>query len=233
MSRRFSDEPVNLIHRIPTPEQMASAGPAKKSFGQSLVDRVAGYVRSAVDMISGHTDFHGSPSATAYADSPSEDRVEEIDLGLPGDRLDAADETKNGRETIGQSLESRENSLPREEVTRPLRSGLDQPLVQPEEIAELRAFLLSQQQDIGRLSAQIQELKSLVVSQQQVLIHLGKELEAASQSPLIGRVAAGATRRNKPVRQKSVMKDKAVAQPEDSARSSLGLWPSSTRRPDL
>ncbi|MBH0177448.1 MAG: hypothetical protein HP491_06190 [Nitrospira sp.] len=38
MSRRFNDEPINLIRRIPSPEQLSSARPTKPSLGQKLME---------------------------------------------------------------------------------------------------------------------------------------------------------------------------------------------------
>jgi hypothetical protein len=95
--------------------------------------------------------------------------------------------------------------------------------VQPEEVAELRAYLFSQQQDIAHLSAQIQELKSLVVSQQQVLVYLGKELEGSSLSSMKAGVASAPAKRNRPVREKLVIKDKQVVQKDAPNPSSLSL----------
>ena len=52
--------------------------------------------------------------------------------------------------------------------------------------------LIAQQQELARVASQMSELQALVLSQQQVLLHLGKELEAAEmranpQEPLVPR----------------------------------------------
>jgi t-SNARE complex subunit (syntaxin) len=47
-----------------------------------------------------------------------------------------------------------------------------------DEVLALRSELLAHQQEVARLSAQLQELKAMVGSQQQVLAYLGQELEA-------------------------------------------------------
>ena len=57
-------------------------------------------------------------------------------------------------------------------------------VVQSEDVAELRACLVGQQDEIARLTSHIQELTSLVSSQQQVLLHLGKELETGAFSTM-------------------------------------------------
>jgi hypothetical protein len=99
---------------------------------------------------------------------------------------------------------------------------------QVEEVAELRAYLLSQQQDIARLAEQVQELKSLVVSQRQVLVYLGKELETGSLSRMTGGIASAVAKPNRPVRPKVVVKtseikERAVAQDNKPVPPSLNL----------
>ena len=57
MSRRFSDEPINLIHRIPTPEQLLEAArPSKRAWHRG----------NAKPSASG-----GGPSAIAISEPPS------------------------------------------------------------------------------------------------------------------------------------------------------------------
>jgi hypothetical protein len=233
MSRRFSDEPINLIHRIPTPEQLASARPTKRSFSQAIIDTVVSYVRSAVDAIVGGSRVDRSPQAMACGDSLSQDRLDECAGEPVPDSPVPSDAEATEPAMAAQLIETAAASPVREEVTVPPSASMPV-VVQQEEVAELRAYLLSQQQDIVHLSAQIHELKSLVVSQQQVLLYLGKELEAGAVSSLTEGVASAAPKRNRPVRQKPIMKDKAVVRQEDDPkRSSLGLWPGSTHRPDL
>ncbi|MGQ0667435.1 MAG: hypothetical protein ACT4O4_10395 [Nitrospiraceae bacterium] len=232
MSRRFSDEPINLIHRIPTPEQLASARPAKRSFGQAIVEAAASYVRAAADTITRVTRVDRTTQVTAGTDSAAEDRLEECAGEPTPENLASPGTGAKASPGVGEPIETVTDPFSREDFNPPPSVSISA-VVQPEEMAELRAYLLSQQQDIARLSAQIQELKSLVVSQQQVLVHLGKELEAGTLSPLMGGIASAAPKRSRPVRRKPITKDKAVAQQEDQNRSSLGLWPASPRRPDL
>lgn len=51
-----------------------------------------------------------------------------------------------------------------------------------EEVHALRAQLTTHQDELIRVTAQMEELKALVSSQQQVLLHLGKELEATERN---------------------------------------------------
>jgi len=50
-----------------------------------------------------------------------------------------------------------------------------------EEVHALRFQLTSHQDELIRVTAQMEEVKALVLSQQQVLLHLGKELEATER----------------------------------------------------
>lgn len=51
-----------------------------------------------------------------------------------------------------------------------------------EEVHALRSQLSNHQDELIRVTAQMEELKALVSSQQQVLLHLGKELEATERN---------------------------------------------------
>jgi hypothetical protein len=51
-----------------------------------------------------------------------------------------------------------------------------------EEVHALRTQLTTHQDELIRVTAQMEELKALVSSQQQVLLHLGKELEATERN---------------------------------------------------
>ncbi len=189
MSRRFSDEPVKLIHRIPTPEQLSAARPAKRSWMEAVMDAVAACLRPVSGVIGWRT-LGGQPSRPSPDDRPVPP-AESTRTVVP----EPSALTGRSEGIVAGTTRDGEPSAP------------SAPSVQPEEVAELRAYLLSQQQDLARLAAQLQELKSLVVSQQQVLIHLGKELEAGSVR--ITGVASAPAKRNRAGRDKSPTKDKA------------------------
>ncbi len=223
MSRRFSNEPINLIHRIPSPEQLSAARPLKRSFGQTLVETGAALVRAVVELWSRVIQLGRRADTAVDAESVSRDGLDEhTDERIAG-MIEHLDEGLEKSDLALQQIHA-VTSLCCEEKMNPPQGGVTPDGVQPEEVAELRAYLLSQQQDIARLSTQMQELKSLLVSQQQVLTYLGKELEIGSPSPMTGGVAFAAEKRNRTVRQKPVMKNKAVPQKDNNPkRPSLSL----------
>lgn len=219
MSRRFSNEPINLIHRIPSPEQLSSVRPSERSLGQMIVEAGATCVRAVADLFAqlkrwGRMAKTMVGAKTAFRGGLDEHRNEPIAGALAhlAEGLETSGVVRPKKQTI--------DALYRKEGMNPLQPAAMADGVQPEEVAELRAYLLSQQQDIARLSAQVQELKSLVISQQQVLIYLGRELEVSSLSSMAAGVASAPAKRNRPVRQKSGMKDKAVEQ-QDVPKPSL------------
>lgn len=222
MSRRFSNEPINLIHRIPTPEQLSSARPSKRSFRQVIVETRAACVRAVSELFTQITRLGRMTQTMVGAKTASQGGLDEhIDEPIAS-MLDHLDEGLDKLDVVRQRTQAVTTPYSEGEVNPPqLAAMLDG--VQPEEVAELRAYLLSQQQDIARLSAQIQELKSLVVSQQQVLVYLGRELEVSSLSPMTAGVASAPAKRNRRVRQKSGMKDKAGAQKDVPRPSSLSF----------
>ena len=218
MSRRFSDEPINLIHRIPTPEQLSAVRPKTRSFSQVIGETGAACVRAVAEVFAqvrrlGPTAI----GASAISHVPVDAQVEPI-----ASAVECLDERVEQSAVVLQRPRAVASPSSKRDVSPP-QSVVPPAAVQPEEVAELRAYLLSQQQDIARLSAQIQELKSLAASQQQVLVYLGKELEASSLSSMTAGIASAPAKRNGPVRQKPGMKDKAVAQKNASKPSSLSF----------
>ncbi len=220
MSRRFSNEPINLIHRIPSREQLSSARPSERWLGQMIVETGATCVRAGADLFAQLTRWGRRMaktmvgSKTAFRGGLDEHRNKPIavTLGDLFEGLETSDVFRRKKQTVAALYGKKEGNPPQPAA---IPHG-----VQPEEVAEIRAYLLSQQRDIARLSAQVQELKSLVVSQQQVLIYLGRELEVSSLSSMEAGIASAPTKRNRSVRQKSGIKDKAVAR-QDVPKSSL------------
>ncbi len=211
MSRRFNDEPINLIQRIPSPEQLSSARPTKPSLGQKMMETGAAVARSAMELFA--LPARQEPSATVPTEAAMPCAVPE--------EPDHRDHSLAGESNVEHAL--------------PHQTQVVMPFVQQathstpsaaltghhvEEVAELRGYLLRQQQDIARLAEQVQELKSLVISQRQILAYLGKELEASSLSRMTGSIASAVAKPNRPVRQKAVaktaeIKAKAIAQDND------------------
>ena len=71
------------------------------------------------------------------------------------------------------------------------------------------------QQEVARLSAQLQELKSMVGSQQQVLVYLGQELEA-QQMP----VSSAAAQAAPPAKKARVVRAKSSSKAPSALRTS-------------
>jgi hypothetical protein len=218
MSRRFSDEPINLIHRIPTPEQLSAARPSKRSLTQLLMESGAACMRGFGELCAPLSRGFRLMQTTVR----SKPAVQSADLGS----MNESGSERGHRETeqpwinrtqAGEAAEERKS----DETVRSEVSASS--AVQPDEVAELRSYLLTQQHDIARLSAQVQELKSLVVSQQQVLVYLGKELDISSLTSMTTGVASAPAKRNRPLREKPGVKDKAVVRKDQSKPSSLNL----------
>lgn len=219
MSRRFNDEPINLIQRIPSPEQLSSARPTTPSFGQKLLETGAAVARSAMELFA--LPARQEPSVTAPTEAA-------MPHALPGAH-DHRDHSLAGESGVEHALPNQSQGV----MPRVQQAMQATPSTAPtgnyvEEIAELRAYLLRQQQDIARLAEQVQELKSLVISQRQMLAYLGKEIEASSLSRMTGSIASAVAKPNRPVRQKAVVKTseikaKAVVQDNDPMLSSRNL----------
>lgn len=212
MSRRFSNEPINLIRRIPTQEQLDAARPVTQSFGEKLVETAGSFVRSVVERLVPIT----SPKpveTTGESNAVSEEELLEVRSESVAPEFELSDREISASEERGPGLEEAVSADPRKWSANPLPAAL--PSVQPEEVAELRAYLLSQQQDIARLAAQIQELKSLVASQQQIIEYLGKEVDAGSVSLLTAAITSAVAKQNRSASPKPVMKDKAVVSKGD------------------
>lgn len=234
MSRRYSDEPVNLIHRIPSPEQISAVRPSGRSLGQAIVETGAACVRGLAELfaqlrrlgrmargaVRGNAvsrDASLGRLAARVADgvrtaaaacSRAYDRLAEwiahLDVSVAPVQPTVAPRVETAPESAG--------SAPAKSVDPPRR----------EEAIELRTLILSQQQDIAHLSAQVQELKAMVVSQQQVLLYLGKELEATHAPSISAALAPG--KQSRVIREKPTVKGKEKTMPrKGTQRPSLNL----------
>ncbi|MFO0705855.1 MAG: hypothetical protein U0412_03290 [Nitrospira sp.] len=171
MSRRYSDAPINLIARIPTPEQISAARPKKRSLGQAVMESGAACVRGLADLGAHlYRLLQAGSSRSALSSVPDGEacRIEGsiADFETPVARLQPPSEEPRIRPA----------------ATVPASTA-------QQEVAMLRAELAAQQAEIDRLSAHVQELKSMVGSQQQVLVHLGRELEL-HQAPVVAAAMA-------------------------------------------
>lgn len=223
MGRRFNDEPINLIRRIPSPEQLDAARPAKPTFGQLLSQKGAAVVRSVMEAFS-------SPAKTERQPDSQDDNVtlqdrfseERSCLALESESCHA--EGSGGEHVAQRQPQTMAACSHSDEAAMfPLRSVSG--VSYEEEIGELRTFLLRQQQDIVRLAAQIQDLKAIVHSQQQVLLCFEKESEMTPAPFREERVASAVTKGNTliRIRQKPVVIEKAMAEKDKPMRASLNL----------
>lgn len=190
MAPRFNKEPINLIHRIPSQKQMDEARPVPAPYGQLLLDAGSACWRKMVELFAYVTryDDEGSP----WSRKP---------LALPDRTMEHATVPQDAVHRNGKGVH--EAVQPSEVKVTILQKPAQAPtLVQSEEVAELRAFLVGQQDEIARLTSHIQELTSLVSSQQQVLVHLGEELEAGAFSTTSTGTAAASVKRSRIGRKK-------------------------------
>lgn len=187
MSRRYSDQPINLIARIPSPEQMSAARPKQRSFIQLVMESGATCARGIADMVAR---LHrlgrsiGSPMKSRSAGKAPLNQAAEPALSmsqpvaekvyLSDDRLARWNALLDATVPHIESTERTPESIPVQAVS-PAAAFISAPL---DEVVALRVELLAHQQEVARLSVQLQELKSMVGSQQQVLVYLGQELEA-------------------------------------------------------
>lgn len=195
MPPRFNKEPINLIHRIPSQKQIDEARPVPPAYGQVLLQAGALCIQKVRDFFTHVTRYVGD--ATARVRKP---------LALP-DHTKARFETveRFGGHTVARGDAFEEHPPVVADSFAPNVTVLPQAVpVQSEEVAELRACLVGQQDEIARLTSHIQELTSLVSAQQQVLVHLGKELETGAFSPTSNGTAAATVKRNRVGRKKPV-----------------------------
>lgn len=223
MPRRHNYEPINLIHRIPTPEQMDAARTVGPSFSQTFgrVLARAGEVcwRKAIDLLKYMARYE--EEVTRAVRGPRA-------LPPPKQYVTSVEESPFQQEAPGQWLngngmrESRIRTtviLPREEQPSSVEYIGGKKEARPEEVAALKSYISGQQEDIATLTAQIRELKSLVASQQQVLVHLGEELEAGSFQPVSSRSASAAPRRDRVGRDKSIPNETSLSHTDTDGRS--------------
>ena len=226
MGRRFSDEPINLIRRIPSPEQLDAARPTKPTLGQMLSQKGAAFVRSAMEAFSSPSKVEQPPELQDGHGGTLDQFHDEHSCLDPDSecRQDEQLRTESGAQPPVQNMAVPSQTV--QAAMSPLQSVSGASGVSYEvEIGELRTFLLRQQQDIGRLAAQIQELKAIVHAQQQVLLCFEKESEVSSAPFREERVASAMTKGNTliRIRQKPVVKEKAMAEKDNPSRASLNL----------
>jgi len=223
MPRRHNYEPINLIHRIPTPQQLDAARTVGPSFSQTLgrVLARAGEVcwRKTIDLLKYMARYEEEVTKAVRgprALPPPQNYVANVEeppfqQAAPGQRL-------NGNR-ISEPRIRTTVILPREVQPSSTEYAGGTREARPEEVTALKSYIAGQQQDIASLTAQIRELKSLVASQQQVLVHLGEELETSSFQTVSGRSASAAPRRDRVGRDKSIPNDTPIPHTETDGRT--------------
>lgn len=187
MSRRYSDQPINLIARIPSPEQMSAARPKQRSFIQLVMESGATCARGIADMVaqlhrlgrSIGAPMKGRPAGSVSLDQSDGPEVVKAQpatgtVYLSDDRLAKWNALLDATVPHIESAERPPESIPVQTMASAASAVRSAPL---DEVVALRVELLAHQQEVARLSVQLQELKSMVGSQQQVLVYLGQELE--------------------------------------------------------
>lgn len=225
MSRRYSDAPINLIARIPSPEQISAARPKQRSFSQVLVESGATCVRGIAELV---TQFHrlGRSLGSSISDRPvGSAALGRVEATVAGDTGPAAEtvrlaEARPVTQIADPDSTAQSVRMPAKAIeTAPVRVSLPKtPAVESvplEEVIALRSELLSHQQEVARLSAQLQELKSMVGSQQQVLVYLGQELET-QQIPIRSAAAQAAP----PAKKTRVARAKSASKAPSALRTS-------------
>jgi len=205
MSRRYSDAPINLIARIPTPEQISAARPKQRSFSQVLVESGATCVRGIAELVAQFQRL-GRSLGSSISDRPVGSAfLVKADAAAAGDTRSS--EGSAGRDSAAQPVCMPEKAMEAAPVLVSLPKSPAVESVPLDEVSALRSELLAHQQEVARLSAQLQELKSMVGSQQQVLVYLGQELET-QQMPVrsVAAQAAPPAKKARVVRAKSSSK---------------------------
>ncbi|MCP9450688.1 MAG: hypothetical protein NNA21_11590 [Nitrospira sp.] len=220
MSRRFSDEPIHVIRRIPSPEQLDAVRSAKRPVGGKFGEAAASFARSVAERLA---------SVTSPRPSAGKKESDSVFLGLPDETQNDPGEEREPIEKGSAHLATAEPRRPAAESAddkpgaAPVNPTAESSAVQPEEVAELRGYLLQQQQDIVRLASQMQELKSLVLLQQRLIERLAREVVRGSVSPTQPGRSSGLTRPNRPGRQKSARVEKTVMTQSDPMRLPLNV----------
>ncbi|MCP9439005.1 MAG: hypothetical protein NNA20_10100 [Nitrospira sp.] len=221
MSRRFNDEPIQVIRRIPSPEQLDAVRSVKRPVGGKFGEAAASFARSVAERLASVTSLRPSAgkqeSGSAFQGAPGEGPNE---IGA-----EAREPIEGGADQKGMPKPSRfaVTLTPDESEADPVHSTAGSSAVQPEEVAELRSYLLQQQQDIVRLVAQMQELKSLVLSQQRLIERLAQEVAHGSVSLTQTGRSSAVARPNRLGRQKPAGVEKATMTQNDPMRLPLNV----------
>lgn len=230
MSRRFSNEPINVIRRIPSPEQLDAARPVKRPLGKKFGKTAASLARSVGELL-GHIRSQRTIAGLSEPHAALQDGMEESPTGISEVICESSDQAV--RVVAPRLAMPRETAHPESKPYQVNHVPDAPPSIHPDELAELRGYLLKHQQDIVRLTARIQELTSLVMSQQHVIEYLGKEMGIVPESCCAGGVASAIAKQNTSCRPGPMTNEKEVGSEGDPIRLPVSLSPSNKTSPDF
>jgi hypothetical protein len=217
MAQRFSKEPINLIHRIPSQKQIDEARPVPMPYGHLFREVATKCWRKTVEFLAHVTQYLEETASFALAKYMSRDNRATSTTALTAAQPDQMVEGVNSEVTVAARLLEVDHQAVQEGAL--LQQGATPTVVQPEAISELRSFLIKQQEQIAHLSNEIAQLKSLVVSQQQVLVHLGQELEADTFPTVATGMGPNPAKRGRIARKHPATKEKPLPPQEPESQS--------------
>jgi hypothetical protein len=220
MAQRFSKEPINLIHRIPSQKQIDEARPVPTPYSRFFLEVATKCWRKTVEFLARVTRYEEeTPSFGQAKQTPQASRVTSTTVQAAA-QSDQVVEVVNSETAVAARLQEVDHPAIQEGAL--LYQGAAPTVVQPEVISELRSFLIKQQEQIAHLSNEIAQLKSLVVSQQQVLVHLGQELEADTFPTVATGMGPDPAKRGRIARKTPTTKEKQLP-PQEPESQSLNL----------
>ncbi|MDH4082816.1 MAG: hypothetical protein OEV99_03005 [Nitrospira sp.] len=220
MAPRYNQEPINLIHRIPSQKQIDEARPAPAPYGQFLLEVGAKCWRSVLGFLARVTRYEDETPSSVQTTTGLQDGQALSAIAQTATQSDQVVERVNSETAVAVQVNEPHNPAVQEAAIP--QQGAVPTVVQPEVISELRSFLIRQQDQIAYLSSEIAQLKSLVVSQQQVLVHLGQELEAETFPTVATGMGPNPAKRGRIVRKTPTTKEKSLP-PQEPESQSLNL----------
>lgn len=220
MAQRFNKEPINLIHRIPSQKQIDEARPVPTPYGQLFLEVTTKCWRKTMEFLARVTRYEEETTSSGQVKQVSQDSRAASTTAQAAAQSDQVVEVVNSETAVAAKLQEVDPPAVQEGTL--LHQGATPTVVQPEVIAELRSFLIKQQEQIAHLSNEIAQLKSLVVSQQQVLVHLGQELEADTFPTVATGMGPNPAKRGRIARKNPTTKEKPLP-PQEPESQSLNL----------
>jgi hypothetical protein len=220
MAPRYNQEPINLIHRIPSQKQIDEARPVPPPYGQFLLEVGAKCWRSIGEFLARVTRYEDETPSSVQTTTGLQNSQALSAMAQTTTQSDQAVACVNSESAV--AVRAKETHNPAVQEGAIPQQGAGPTVVQPEVISELRSFLIRQQDQIAHLSSEIAQLKSLVVSQQQVLVHLGQELEAETFPTVATGMGPNPAKRGRIARKYLISKEQSLP-PKESDSQSLNL----------